>query len=357
MIDIKYVAFDVHKSTISIAVLNLNGELVTQAVIKTDASAIHDFLRGLSGLVHLTFEEGTHAQWLYELTRGLVARLVVCNARHSASKGNKSDKLDALKLAQLLRAGLLKAVYHGSPSTQTLKQVVHCYDSLTEDTTRVMNRIKALFRSQAIACSGRDVYYSRNRSQWLGKLKEEGLKLRAEFLYKQLDQVRTLRRDAKKQMLTQARKHSAFKRLCRVPGLGPIRVAQVIAAVGTPVRFRSRRQFWAYCGFAVVTRSSADYEYQGSELRRRVKSAQTRGLNREYSRRLKRVFKAAAVEAQAVEAQKDERIRRIYTRQVEKGVRPEMARLSVARKLAAVTLSVWKSGQEYDESKMTRQAA
>ena len=105
MTDLKYVAFDVHKSTTSIAVLNLKGELMTQAVIKTDASAVRDFLRGLSGQVHLTFEEGCNAQWLYEMTRALVSNLVVCNARHASSQGNKSDKLDALRLAQLLRRG------------------------------------------------------------------------------------------------------------------------------------------------------------------------------------------------------------------------------------------------------------
>jgi transposase len=352
MIDIKYVAFDVHKSTISVAALNLQGELMTQAVIRTDASAVRDFLRGISGQVHLTFEEGTHAQWLYELTRPLVSKLVVCNARHSKSRGNKSDKLDALRLAQLLRAGMLKAVYHAGLSTETLKQLVHAYDSLTEDTTRAMNRVKALFRGRAIDCAGRDVYYSRNRALWLGKLKEEGLRLRAEFLYKQLDHLRLLRRDARKAMLCEARKQSAFKRLCGVPGLGPVRVAQVIACVGSPHRFQGRRQFWAYCGLSVVTRSSSDYEYEGGQLRRKVGAAQTRGLTREYSRRLKRVFKAAAVEAH-----KDERIKVIYQQQVDRGVRPEMARLTVARKLSAVTLSMWKSGGEYDEGKLTKRAA
>lgn len=352
MIDIKYVAFDVHKATISIAVLNLRGELMTQAVIRTDASAVRDFLHGLSGQVHLTFEEGTHAQWLYQLTRALVSKLVVYNARHSSSKGNKSDKLDALRLAQLLRAGMLKAVYHASLPTETLKQLAHTYDSLTEDTTRSMNRVKALFRSRAIDCSGRDVYYSRNRSQWLGKLGEEGMRVRAEFLYKQLDHLRLLRRDAKKAMLCEARKHTAFNRLCGVPGLGPVRVAQIIASVGSPRRFQSRRQFWAYCGLSVVTRSSSDYDIEGGQLKRKQGVAQTRGLTREYSRRLKRIFKAAAVEAQ-----KDERIKEIYGQQVGRGVRPEMARLTIARKLSAVALSMWKSGAEYDENKLMRGAA
>jgi transposase len=352
MRDIKYVAFDVHKSTISVAVLNLDGKLVTQAVIQTDANAVRDFLRGLSGQLHLTFEEGTHAQWLFELARPLVSQLLVCNAKHSSSVGNKSDKLDALKLAQYLRAGLLKPVYHGSASTQVLKQLAHNYDSITGDTQRVMNRVKSLYRSRGIACSGMDVYYTRNRKLWLSKLTEEGQSLRAEFLYKQLDHLRPLRRDAKKALIKEAQRHPAFKRLCDVHGLGPVRVAQIIAAVGSPHRFRTKRQFWTYCGLAVVTRSSSDYEVVGSQLQRTTKSMRTRGLNREFNHRLKRVFKSAALEAL-----KEGSIKKIYTRMTEKGIRSEMALLTIARKLSAVSLAIWKSGEEFDEGKLTRQAA
>jgi transposase len=352
MIDIKYVAFDVHKATISVAVLNLDAKLVTQAVIQTDASAIRDFLRGISGTVHLTFEEGTLSQWLFELTRPLVNELLVCNAKQASSSGNKSDKIDALRLAQYLRAGLLKSVYHGSATTDTLKQLAHIYDSVTTDTTRAMNRLKSLYTSRGIGCSGRDVYYTRNRQQWLDKLAEEGHRLRAEFLYRQLDHLRPLKADAKKALLREAKQHSAFKRLQQVPGLGPVRVAGIISAIGSPHRFRTKRQFWKYCGLAVVTRSSSDYEVVEGGLRRRANNIETRGLNREYNRRLKRIFKSAALEALKAES-----VKKVYTRLTGKGIRVEMALLTVARKLAAVCLAMWKSGEDFDERKLTKAAA
>jgi len=334
MSDLKYVAFDVHQATISAAVLGYSGQLITQAVFQTDASAIRDFLRGLSGSVHLTFEEGTQAHWLFELTRPLVAELFVCNPRenHAMKRGNKSDQKDALQLATLLRAGLLKPVYHGAPQAQTLKHLAHNYEAMTEDTTRTMNRLKAVFRSLAIKCAGRDVYYTRHRQAWLKKLKVEGLRQRAE--------------------LHEARRHHAFKPLCKVPGLGPIRAAQVIAAIGSPHRFRTKRQLWAYCGFAVITRSSADYQVRGDKLERRRQPAQTRGLNQSFSRRLKVAFKGAALEALKTEA-----FKKIYERLTASGVRAEMARLTIARKLAAVALAIWKSGEAYDERKLSKLAA
>jgi transposase len=354
MSDIKYVAFDVHQATISAAVLAASGKLITQAVLQTDASAIRDFLRGISGAVHLTFEEGTQAQWLFDLTRPLVADLLVCNPRenHSMKRGNKSDQKDALQLAMLLRAGLLKPVYHGTPQVATLKHLAHNYDALTEDTTRTMNRLKAIYRSQAIKCAGRDVYDTRNRQAWLAKLKAEGLQQRAAFLYRQLDHLRELRREARKALLKEARMHGAFRRLGEVPGLGPIRVAQIIAGIGSPHRFRTKRQLWAYCGFAVITRSSADYQISGDKLERRHKQTQTRGLNQSFSQRLKLAFKGAALEALKREA-----FKKIYERLTSSGVRAEMARLTIARKLAAVALAIWKSGEVYDEAKLNRLAA
>jgi transposase len=215
-----------------------------------------------------------------------------------------------------------------------------------------MNRIKSLYTSCGIGCSGRDVYYQRNRQHRLSKLTEEGMRLRAEFLYKQLDHLRPLKRDAKKAMLEEAKRHSAFKRLQQVPGLGPVRVAEIISAVGAPHRFRTKRQFWAYCGLAVVTPSTSDYEIVEEGLRRRANNTRTRGVNREYNRRLKRVFKSAALEAL-----KEGSVKKIYTSLTHKGIRSEMAMLTIARKIAAVSLAIWKSGEEIDERKLTKQAA
>jgi len=254
----KYVGLDVHQASTSIVVLDCNGKTISESVVRTRADAIRDFIHGLSGTIHVSFEEGTQAAWLYEVIRRLVAELIVCDPRQNKvlAAGNKGDRIDAKKLAELLRAGLLKPVYHSNQDTKLLKLLTHNYDSLVSDTTRVMSRIKAVFRGQGIPCSGRDVYYKRNREEWITRLAEAGLRTRAQFLFDELEPLKGLRRAAKKVMLKEARRHKAFKILSEVPTLGPIRIAQIIAAVGSPHRFRTRRQFWAYCGFAVVTRST-----------------------------------------------------------------------------------------------------
>jgi hypothetical protein len=66
----KYIGMDVHKESISIAVMNRGGKIVMESVIETKASTILQFIGGLCGDLRITFEEGTWASWLYDLANG-----------------------------------------------------------------------------------------------------------------------------------------------------------------------------------------------------------------------------------------------------------------------------------------------
>ncbi len=348
-----YVGLDVHKASICIAVLNADGKLVMESVVETSAATILDFLIGLRGHVEVTFEEGTHAAWLYDVLKRTTAKVIVCNPRKNRllQDGNKSDKVDARKLAQLLRAGLLSPVYHGEHGVRDLKELVRSYEYLVEDSTRVKNRIKSLYRSRAITCAGADVYKPRRREEWLGKLPEAGVRARAARLYSELDHLTGLRREARHAMLVECRRHAASKILRQVPTLGTVRVAQLIAAVATPHRFRSKRQFWSYCGLAVRTRSSADHHFVGGDLRRSAK-ATTRGLTQDHNRTLKYVFKGAALTASRYEP-----FKALYAGLLARGLRPELARVTVARKIAAITLAIWKKGEAFEVDRLIKHAA
>src|SRR5260370_22559595 len=110
MASTKYIGLDVHKESISIAVLNFSGKVVMEGVIETKASTILQYIDGLRGDLHLTFEEGTWAAWLYDLLKPHVTEVLVCDPRKNAllKEGSKSDKIDARKLAELLRLNHLK---------------------------------------------------------------------------------------------------------------------------------------------------------------------------------------------------------------------------------------------------------
>jgi transposase len=350
----KYVALDVDSANIVAGVYDDKGEPIMQCHIRTNSNDIREFFRGLSGTVHVTFEEGTQAAWLYDLIRPLVAEVIVCNPRHNKliQAGNKSDKIDVDKLAKLLRLGELRSVYHGEKTIQGLKHLDHGYQNLVEATTRAKNRLKSLFRYRGIGCRGSEVYDYATRKDWLKKLDIEGLEARAIYLYEEIKCLTALREKAEKALCREARKHPAYKFIIQLPGLGPIRTAQIISAVGSPHRFRTKRQFWPYCGLGVVTHSSADYEWVAGRIQRRKKPAQTRGLNKNHNRSLKAVMKGASLTA----IHKDEDFKQYYQGLLDKGMREEMALLTVARKIAAITLAVWKKGEAFDPKRLNQAA-
>jgi transposase len=183
----------------------------------------------------VTFEEGTSAAWLYDLLKPHVTKVVVCDPRKNAllKAGNKNDRVDARKLSDLLRAGLLTPVYHGESGVRTLRELSRSYLAASKDLTRVMNRLKAIYRSWAIPCAGQEVYSPRHRAAWLEKLREAGVRRRAEQTYQQLDFLMGIRKETRKELLAESRKHPAHEFLEQIPRLGPIRVALLIALILT----------------------------------------------------------------------------------------------------------------------------
>jgi len=343
MNSIKYIGIDVHQATSVFAVMNQRGKIVGEAVLETKPATIIDFLKGQRGTVWVTFEEGTYANWLYDVIQPQVAKLVVCDPRKNKLDGNKSDKIDAKRLAELLRMNALNAVYHGQQSTQTLKELARSYVSLQQDSTRVMNRMKAMFRGRGIDCRGTSVYRPENRKEWLEKLDGNGPRHRAERLLKQLELLEELCLEAQNDLICEARKHKSFKILRGIPGLGPIRVALVLAFVITPHRFHNKRQFWTYTGFSVVRRGSAEYEITQGELKRTKKKPLPRGLNNNYNHVLKNVFKGAALTA----AYRGP-FRKAFDQRVANGTAPNIVLLTLARKIASITLALWKKGESFD---------
>jgi transposase len=326
-----------------------------EAILETKAETILQFIRGLRGSLRVTFEEGTCAAWLHDLLKPHVTQVLVCDPRKNAllKSGNKNDRIDARKLADLLRTGLLSSVYHGEAGIRTLKELSRSYLAITRDLTRVMNRLKALYRSWAIPCAGEQVYAPRHRAAWLAKITEGSVRRRAEFYYQQLDALAALRQQARRELLGESRKYSATKLLREIPSIGPIRAALLIALIQTPHRFRTKRQLWAYCGLALRTYTSGEYRFVRGQLERSPKVVAVRGLNLNHNHDLKNIFKGAATLAATTTGP----FQSFYEACVTRGMKPHMARLTLARKIAAITLLVWKKGERFDAEYLKEQAA
>jgi hypothetical protein len=261
-------------------------------VVETNGQALVAKLKAISGKKHVCLEEGTQSAWIYEILSPWAERVVVVTVPES--RGPKSDERDAYHLAEQLRTGALKNWVFKEPGAyRMLRELGRTHAMVVQDVVRVQNRIKALYRSRGVAVSGTSVYSEKNRNEYLAKF-PDATRAAAETLYAQYDAVERIRRQAEKDVVAEARRHPISRLLETSPGLGPIRVAQLMPIVVSPGRFRTKRQFWSYCGLGIVMRSTSDWVRKKDGGWMRADVQKTRGLNLNHNHTLKHIFKGAA---------------------------------------------------------------
>jgi len=346
----RYIGLDVHDASCTMAVVGTSGIKLAVHVVETNAKLLTDLLKTIARPRYLIFEEGTHSAWLYETLAPHVDETVV--TAKQKTRGNKGDERDALQLAERLRTNAVETrVYKGLGRYGCLRELTRVHRMQVRDSVRVRNRISALFRSRGImAYAG--VFKRSTREEGIAKLPAR-TQSSANLLLEELDSVESLRQEAEATMIAEASKHSAFKLLQSVPGIGPISAAYLMAIVVTPERFRTRAQFWSYAGMAIVMRSSSDWVRTSSGKWQRAEVQQTRGLNPNHNAVLKSVFKGAATTV-ITRGRAESPLRQHYDAMLENNIKPNLAKLTLARQIAAITLAVWKKERPFDAAQLKK---
>jgi len=321
--------------------------------VETNGRALVSYLRSLPGRKHLCLEEGTQSAWLYEILSPHVEEIVVAGVR--ASRGQKNDALDALQRAEELRTGTIKKSVFKAPRLYSrLRELGRVHSMLVRDVVRVQARLKAMYRARGVSTLGKSVYGPKERDRWLRHLPMCS-RWATEKLHDEYDLLLGLKREAERELVAEARKHRISRVLATAPGLGRIRVAQLLPIVVTPHRFRTRSQFWAYCGLGIVMRSSSDWVQSPNGGWLRAQVPRTRGLNRNHNSNLKNIFKGAATTV--VTKLTSDPLYEHYVQLTSAGTKPNLAKLTIARRVAAIVLRMWKDEQEYDPDKLKQKVA
>ena len=344
----RYIGCDVHASSCTFAIRDERGRRVGRDVVETRGPALRRYLRGIAGERYLCIEECEQSQWLFELLSNHVEQIdVVVPPRRS---GNKNDEIDAFKLAEVIQKGLSwTRVYKDPQRFRRVREASRLYTMVTQDLVRLKNRIKGFYRSQGIPVTGDGVYRADQRDRFVRKAPAATRRV-LDLLYEELDATERWKSRAQRELVSEAHRHRISRVLETAPGLGEVRVAQMLPIVITPHRFRTKRQFWAYCGLGVQTRSSSDWiQSEGSWLKAPV--TQTRGLNRNHNAALKGLMKGAATTV--CQHATSDPLHQVYQELLGKGIKPNLAKLTIARRIAAIVLAMWKHETSYD-SKRTR---
>jgi transposase len=325
-----YIGLDAHSTTSTFAVLDQDGQCVLRDTVNTSEKNLSQVISKINGERILTFEESTISQWLYLTLRENVDQLVVCNPVYVAKKqGAKTDFRDALHLAQELRCGHLKEVFHSDNHWAQLRMSVSGYIDIVSEIVRFKNRLKAVFRSQAIKTDENNFYKNKER---VSELPHESAKFVATNLFNQIEYLESEKIKYLDFFKNNQKKYRPIRNLMTIPGISLIRANIIAALVCQPARFKNKHVFWGYCMLVRHIQISDGRIY---------------GNKRVFGRReLRDVFIGAAESAVRTETT----LRDYYDALRAKGTSHKDAKVALARKVASTALSLLKDNEIYNDN-------
>jgi hypothetical protein len=316
-----YIGLDWAQQNMAIARITRHSDEIQVTDVRTDLAELKFYLKRLNGTKILTFEETTPAQWLFTELKPYVDEILVCDPyrNHLLKEGGKSDRVDARKLAKLLKGELLKSIFHCTDEFIHVRKLLSGYEDLVHLGVKQKNQRSALFRSVGKRPS--EINLDNCHEQFV----LEGLNSGIEHYEKQKIRYVT-------SLKAISRENKMVQNLLTIPGLGIIGALTVAATVVDPSRFEKKQQFWSYCGLIRHSLMSGGRSY-GKRAPR-------------CSRKMKRVFKTAALSC--IVRKKEENPLFVYYRDlIVKNQYPEHeARHALARRVATLAFGVMKSGEK-----------
>jgi len=334
-----YAGVDAGSTVCELVAIDEGGEQVAAIKFSTSErnflSAIQEARRSHPGSWSLAVEEGELAQWIADVLRDQVDRLVVCDPKRNvwiARDPAKHDRIDAKKLAQLLKGGFLAEVYHpADPARVEFKRAVQHYHDLTRCQAGLKRQIKSRFRASGTIPRGLKVFGASGREQVIAQVSSPTSQHLVRHLYELMDQAVKTQEKARQLMVALGRAFPEVGRFQEVPGIGPVWACTFSAFIQTPHRFRSKRQLWRYCRLAITNRQS-----NGELLGRQRLDRNGVG-----------VLKALSYQAFCSSRGADNEFNRHFEESLARTSNRTHARLSTQRKILTVLWTMWKHDEPY----------
>ncbi|MBU1366611.1 MAG: transposase [Candidatus Omnitrophica bacterium] len=317
-----YIAVDWSVKNMAIARMTQKSNKITVIDVPSDIKELQLYLSNLKGNKIITVEETTTSQWLYTELKDYVNKIIICNPHRNRllSEGPKTDKIDSSKLVQLLRADLLKEVYHSGNKFLYLRRVVSGYEDLVKSGVRLKNQKYSLLR----ACGKKG-----NEKKGIKlEFKEGGYVL--ECIDRQIEAYEKEKKGYEKEFEKLTRKYSEIRHQRNLPGIGVINAVKIVSRIVTPYRFADKGHYLSYAGLIKLEKISGGKSYGKKNPR--------------YCRQLKSIYKTGVLAALSG----NNPIRDYYEHLInKKNYPPHNARNKACRRLAILSLGVFRSGKKY----------
>lgn len=330
-----YIGMDVHKKTIAYCIKQQDGTIVGQGTIAATRSALTCWARGLPGPWAGAMEATMFSGWIYDFLKPHAKTLKVAHSQMlkaiSASK-KKNDKVDARKIADLLRCDLLPECYMMPEDMRELRRILRYRNHIVREAVRMQNKISGLLMECGAEYTKRRLHGKKYFHRLLENLEDV-----PESVMTMLRLSRSgyeLFTDIQKKLVKQLRKNILIKervdRLMSIRGVGEVTALTWVLEIGEPKRFPAIGNAVSYCGLCSAQKESAGKSYRGPISKQRNKHLQT-----------------ILVEAAKLAPHWNSQLAEVHAREIGKGDR-NRATLAVARKLVAYMLAVEKRQKAFE---------
>ena len=308
------------------------GQCSDDVKVVTNGRLLREYVRSIPGEKKITFEECELSSWLYEMFKNEECEILVCNPIENKNyKKAKTDKIDARNLADLLRGDFLKPVYHDGSDREKFRDLMSGYQQLVDDAVKIKNRYKSLFRKGGKRHIGMKIY---NDENLLEELDRKDLKFVGTRTYELLGEMEKQRKEYVSEIKKYSKKFKEIRILKNIPGIGDIQASKIVAQVIDPRRFKNKYKYFSYCGLVRHKQISGDKSYGDRKIWG--------------NRALKCVYKMAAHSA----LKGNNEFREYYDCLRSKGTGHKGASNAVSRKIAAISLALWKNNTRFDPKKV-----
>ena len=331
-----FVGVDISDKNSQICVLDAEA-VVAEIRIRTTPDGFRRCFETLTGTLRVALEVGTHSTWISRLLEELGHEVIVANPRRLAlisENHNKSDETDAELLARVVRLDpeLLAPIKHRSERHQRAQSLLRARDCLVRDRTRTINFVRATLKTHGHRLPASATYRFHLNKPHLP------IELRG-VLGPMMDVIEILSETIEQYNKSIEGAGSEFEEVAllrSVSGIGPITALAFVATVQDPSLFENTRDVGPYLGVKPRRNQSGDADPQlritkaGDGFTRRLLVSSAQQILGPFG--------------------KDSDLRRWGLSLAQRGGKAakKRAAVAVARKLAVIMLSMWKSGRSYE---------
>jgi transposase len=334
-----YVGLDLGSTVCAAGAMDKSGRVLGKKEFPTSMQNLIECVKSIDGEVHVMFEEGEMSGWVCRALTRHVKRAVVCDPKRNAwiaKDSVKGDKVDAVKLADLLRMNSFKEVFHSQDEEmESFKKAVQLHVEMGRKVAALKSQLKAQFRREGVICKDRAIYDLEGSERALKKVSSPTVREVILQNYSLLEQMEKAKKKAESVVLSLSRRYPILSSFRKVPGMGPVLSARFVAYIQTPHRFRRRSKVWRYARLGVTDRTS-----DGKTLERKRLDREGNGILKDLSRK---AFHAA------MKKKEDNLFQRTYRRSLKTTQNAVHARLTTQRKILSVLWAMWRNDTEYDD--------